>query len=135
MRDYRKTRYTFYFYPSAGGYIYTYTHTLTDNTYTHKSWKHTLNTKVTKVWTHTHTHDSWTHLPPPTYARIESHSGTAGLAQVAAVALSCLFVLPLYANILRVERTDYSKEVLSSAIDQALGPLALVLGLMGVALG
>lgn len=51
------------------------------------------------------------------------------------MALSFLFVLPLYSNILRVERTDYSKEGLSSAIDQALGPLALVLGLMGVSLG
>lgn len=90
----------------------------------------------------THIHNSWIYNPfaharPHTSHRVgyQSHSGTTGVAQVAAAALSFLFVLPLYTNILRVERTDYSKEGLSSAIDQALGPLALLLGLMGFSLG
>lgn len=65
------------------------------------------------------------HNPPP---------GTTGSARPAAVALSLLFVLPLYANLFRVVRSSYSCERLSPAVDQALGPLALILGLMGVVL-
>lgn len=57
-----------------------------------------------------------------------------GAPRIAAVVLSCLFVLPLYNNILHVKSSDFAKDVVSSAIDQALGPLALVLGLMGIAL-
>lgn len=63
-----------------------------------------------------------------------SPQGTTDSAQPAAVALSVLFVLPLYANLFRVARSSYSYEELSSAVNQALGPLALVLGLMGFAL-
>ncbi|CAM9859264.1 unnamed protein product [Ascophyllum nodosum] len=55
-------------------------------------------------------------------------------SRYAAAGLSALFAAPSYANVLLVVRSGFSQERLSSAVDQALGPLALTLGLMGIAL-
>lgn len=52
----------------------------------------------------------------------------------AVAALSLLFMLPSYANVVRVVRSGFSPERLSVAVDQALGPLALTLGMMGIVL-
>jgi len=73
-------------------------------------------------------------LSPTTSTPRAAPAGTTGDTRPAAVALSLLFVLPLYANLFRVARSSYSYDKLSSAVDQALGPLALILGLMGVVL-
>lgn len=50
------------------------------------------------------------------------------------MALFVLFTVPLYSNLFLAARSSYAYEQLSSAVDQALGPLALMLGLMGVVL-
>ncbi|CAM9527957.1 unnamed protein product, partial [Hapterophycus canaliculatus] len=61
-------------------------------------------------------------------------AGTTSTARPVAVALHVLFSLPLYSNLLLVARSSYAYEKLSLAVDQALGPLALMLGLIGVVL-
>lgn len=55
-------------------------------------------------------------------------------ARTLAAALCGLFTSPLYNNIARVRGAEFSPDSLSTAVEQALGPLALVLGLMGFAL-
>lgn len=70
--------------------------------------------------------------PPPNLDPLRI--GTTDSVRPAAVLLSLLFVLPLYVNLFQVSRSSYADEKLSSAVNQALGPLALVLGLMGAVL-
>lgn len=66
-------------------------------------------------------------------ARLAAADSTDSERQAVA-ALSLLFALPSYANVFRVVRSGFSTERLSAAVDQALGPLALTLGMMGIAL-
>lgn len=66
-------------------------------------------------------------------AIMSSATSTTG-ARTLAAALCGLFTSPLYNNIARVRGAEFSPDSLSTAVEQALGPLALVLGLMGFAL-